>query len=70
MAVFWVAAPCSLVEVSGRCKGAYCLHHKGSELLMKAGSAYETSVNFYQNTRRQNPKDNHLIEIHSLSRKT
>jgi hypothetical protein len=27
MAVFWVAAPCSLVEVYQRFKGACCLHH-------------------------------------------
>jgi hypothetical protein len=35
MAVFWVAAPCSLVEVWKK-------------------------VNFYQNTRRNNPEDSHL----------
>jgi hypothetical protein len=29
MAVFWVVAPCSLVEVYRRFKGACCLHHKG-----------------------------------------
>jgi hypothetical protein len=27
MAVFWVVAPCSLVEVYRRFKGACCLHH-------------------------------------------
>jgi hypothetical protein len=30
MAVFWVAAPCSLVEIYRRVRGAYCLHHQGS----------------------------------------
>jgi hypothetical protein len=29
MAVFWVVAPCSLVEVYRRFRGAYCLHHQG-----------------------------------------
>jgi hypothetical protein len=26
MAVFWVVAPCSLVEVYQRCRGPCCLH--------------------------------------------
>jgi hypothetical protein len=30
-AVFWVAAPCSLVEVYQRIRGAYSLHHRGVE---------------------------------------
>jgi hypothetical protein len=29
MAVFWVVAPCSLVEVYRRSRGACCLHHYG-----------------------------------------
>jgi hypothetical protein len=29
MAVFWVAAPCILVEVYRRFRGACCLHHQG-----------------------------------------
>jgi hypothetical protein len=29
VAVFWVLAPCSLVEVHRRFKGACCLHHQG-----------------------------------------
>jgi hypothetical protein len=28
MAVFWVVAPCSLVEVYQRFRGTYCLHHQ------------------------------------------
>jgi hypothetical protein len=27
MTVFWIAAPCNLVEVCRRFRGAYCLHH-------------------------------------------
>jgi hypothetical protein len=31
MAVFWVVAPCSLVEVYQRFRGPYCLHHQGDK---------------------------------------
>jgi hypothetical protein len=34
-------------------------------LMMEAASTSETSVNFYQTTRRNNPKDSHL---HTLRR--
>jgi hypothetical protein len=30
MAVFWVVAPCSLVEVYQRFRGPCCLHHLGA----------------------------------------
>jgi hypothetical protein len=49
MAVFWVVVMCSVVEVYQRFRGNCCLHHQG-----------ETSVNFYQTTRRYNPEDSHL----------
>jgi hypothetical protein len=49
MAVFWVVATCSLVEV-----------YKAIALMMEAVITSETSVNFYQNTRRNNPEDGHL----------
>jgi hypothetical protein len=29
MTAFWDIAPCSLAEVDGRCRGAYCLRHQG-----------------------------------------
>jgi hypothetical protein len=45
MAVFWVVAPCSLVEVA---------------LLMEVARTSETLVNFYQTTRHYNPEDSHL----------
>jgi hypothetical protein len=41
MAVFWVVAPCSLVEVYRRFRGSCCLHHQGDEiiaLMMEAAS--------------------------------
>jgi hypothetical protein len=33
MAVYWVVAPCSLVEVYQRFRGLYCLHHQGDHYL-------------------------------------
>jgi hypothetical protein len=45
IAVFWVVAPCSLVEVSP---------------MMEAVSTSETLVNFYQTTRRYSPEDSNL----------
>jgi hypothetical protein len=50
MAVFWVVAPYSLAEVYRRLRGA-CLRHK---------SASETSINYYQTTRRNKSEDSHL----------
>jgi hypothetical protein len=44
MTVFWVVAPCSLVDV-------YRLHHQGDDVMVEAASTSETSVN-YQTTRR------------------
>jgi hypothetical protein len=56
MTVFWDVATCSLVEVYRRFRGAYC----DIALMMEAESTSETSVNFYQTTRRNNPEDSHL----------
>jgi hypothetical protein len=43
---------------------AYCFHHQGDEsliaLMMEAVSTSETSVNFYQTTRRNIPEDSHI----------
>jgi hypothetical protein len=58
-AVFWVIAPCRLVEVYQRLRGAFCLHHQG-----EAASSYKTSINFYQTTRSNNPEDSHLHTRH------
>jgi hypothetical protein len=52
MAVFWVVAPCSLVEV-----------YRRFELIaqmMEAAWTSETPVNVYQTTQRNNPEDSHL----------
>jgi hypothetical protein len=51
MAVFWVVAPCSLVEVIIAIIA----------LMMEAARTSETLVNFYQTTRRYNPEDSHLL---------
>jgi hypothetical protein len=53
MAVFWVAAPCILVEVYRRFRDIVIA------LMMEAASTSETSVNFYQITRRYNAEDSH-----------
>jgi hypothetical protein len=55
MAIFWVVAPCSLVQVYRRFRGA---------LMMDAVSTSETLVNVYQTTRRNNPQDSHLHTHH------
>jgi hypothetical protein len=58
MAVFWLVAPCNLVEVYQRFRGPCCLHNQA--LMMEATRTSETFVNFYQTTRRYNPEDSHL----------
>jgi hypothetical protein len=50
MIVFWDIAPCSLVQVDRRFRGAYCLHPQGDE----------TSVYFNKTTRRCIPEGYHL----------
>jgi hypothetical protein len=50
MAVFWVVAPCSLVEVYRRFRGACCLHHQ-AVIVGKLLPDY---------TRRNNPEDSHF----------
>jgi hypothetical protein len=61
MAVFWVVAPCSLVEGYRRFKNACCLL---IALMLEAARTSETLVNFYQTTRRCNPEDSHLRTHH------
>jgi hypothetical protein len=58
MAVIWIVALCSLVEVYRRFTGACFLHHQA---LIEAASTSETSVNFYQTTQRKNPEDSHHL---------
>jgi hypothetical protein len=56
--VFWDVAPCSLVEVYRRFRGAYCFHHQGDD--NGVANTSKTSVNFYQTTRRNILEDSHL----------
>jgi hypothetical protein len=56
MAVFWVVAPCSLVEVYQRFRGP-------CSMMMEAVSTSEMLETFYQTTRRYNPEDSHLHSI-------
>jgi hypothetical protein len=64
MTAFLDIAPCSLVEGDRRFRSVYCLHHQGDEwlnaLMMEAVRTSETSVNFYQTTRRDVPEGCHL----------
>jgi hypothetical protein len=55
MAVFWVVAPFSLVEVY-RCFRGTCYRYHQFAMMMEAASTSETSVNFCQTTRRYNPE--------------
>jgi hypothetical protein len=56
MAVFWVVAPRSLVEVYRRFRGACYLHLHGDLI-------------FYQTAWRNSPEDSHLLFIQSFSPK-
>jgi hypothetical protein len=53
MSVFWDAVPCSLVKLTDLIA-----------LKMKAARTSETSVNFYQTTRRNIPEDSHLQSLY------
>jgi hypothetical protein len=50
MTVIWDVAPCSHVEIAQRFRA----------MMMEAVGTSETSVNFYQTTRRNIPEDSHL----------
>jgi hypothetical protein len=61
MTALWDVAPCSLVEVYGRFRGAYCLHYEGDDrMMMEAVNTSETSVNFDETTRGIIPEGCHL----------
>jgi hypothetical protein len=55
MAVFWNVAPCSLVDIDRRFRGAYRLNHQGDVV-----NSSETSVSIYQSVRRNIPQDSNL----------
>jgi hypothetical protein len=57
IAVFWIAAPYSLVEVYSEVLAASIII---IALMTETAGTSETLVNFYQTTRRYNPEDSHL----------
>jgi hypothetical protein len=57
MAVFWNVAPCSLLGIDRRFRGANCFHHQGVD---GGITSSEISVNFYQTARRNIPQHRHL----------
>jgi hypothetical protein len=68
MAIFWIVALCSLLEVYHHFRGPCYLHHQGDDdggnaLMMEAARTSEILVNFYQTTQCYNPEDSHLHEI-------
>jgi hypothetical protein len=69
MAVFWVVAPCSLVELYRRFRGAYCLHHQGDSddgtPMTEAASTSEKPINFYKTARRNILENSHLRTLHA-----
>jgi hypothetical protein len=76
-----IVAPCNVVETYRRFRGTQFLYHEG-DLMMEAGItpetsvkfsfiireiASETSMNFYETARHNNPEDSHLRSICSLT---
>jgi hypothetical protein len=61
MAVFWVVALCSLVDVYQRFRSPCCLL---IALMMEAARTSETLVNFYQTRWHYKPEDSHLHTHH------
>jgi hypothetical protein len=62
LAVFWILAPFSLVDVHEHLRGTWSIpHHQG--LMMEAASISEMLVNIYQTAQCYNPKDSHLEAI-------
>jgi hypothetical protein len=44
IAVFWVVAPCSLVEVYQRFRGPCCLHHQGDDIALHGATTQKTAI--------------------------
>jgi hypothetical protein len=67
VAVLWFAAPCSVLEVYGSFRGAYCLYQQDDFSLSVYSSPYDEDCkylwnvgNSYQTTRSNNPNDSRL----------
>jgi hypothetical protein len=59
MAVFWVVAPCSLVEVYQRFRGPCCLHHQGYEWFI--ATTQNTAIFILTAVRTSNPTSSFVI---------
>jgi hypothetical protein len=68
MAVFWVAASCSLLEVYRRSRGACCFHHQGDKNIGKLLPGYTTkhTRRNHIHTRRLENQKLHSSEFNSL----
>jgi hypothetical protein len=56
MAVFWVVAPCSLVELYQRFRGPCCLHHQGDLIaLMMEAATQKTAIFILTAVKTSNP---------------
>jgi hypothetical protein len=53
MAIFWVVAPCSLLEVCQRFRGPCCLHHQGPG---DGGATTQKTASHIHTRRRENLK--------------
>jgi hypothetical protein len=62
MAVFWVVAPCSLVEVYQRFRGPCCLHRQGDATTQKTAIFVLTAV------RTSNPAYKSQVQLHIFNR--
>jgi hypothetical protein len=50
MAVFWVVAPCSVVEVYQRFRGPCCLHHQGDGATTQKTAIFVMCLGFFFET--------------------
>jgi hypothetical protein len=60
MTAFWNIVSRSLVDVNGSFRGRYCIQHKGNEIFIAQMMESETSVYFWETTRRNIPESGHL----------
>jgi hypothetical protein len=66
MAAFWVVVPCSLVKFTDVSEVLAASIIRAISLIMEAANTSETSADFCQTTRCNNPEDSHLHVYCSL----
>jgi hypothetical protein len=65
MTAFWDIAPCNLIEVDRRFRGAYCLHHHGDHRLFQLLRDYTAQIPQdcqLHTRRRENLKSHKIID--------